>query len=131
MKLKNSSGIPDEQIREIINFVKPQGVTKFDIEIKKSRFTFSGLACPLQNRVLVKINKNLRFPYIKYPYKAYLGFKAFALQECLVYVIGHELRHVWQGKHRKGWRVWGAKGRYSERDACAYGIHMMREWRRK
>ena len=38
-----------------------------------------------------------------------------------IYILAHELRHVWQ------WRVLGG---ISERDACAYGIHILRRWRR-
>lgn len=51
--------------------------------------------------------------------------------EALVYVLAHELRHQWQAIHPKGWRVWGARGQYSERDADAYAIKMLRNWRAK
>ncbi len=45
-------------------------------------------------------------------------------------VTAHELRHLWQAQHPKGWRVWGSRGQYSERDADAYAIRMLRAWRR-
>lgn len=45
--------------------------------------------------------------------------------------MAHEARHFWQHKVRKGWRVWGARGRYSEVDAEAYTIRKLREWRRR
>jgi hypothetical protein len=51
--------------------------------------------------------------------------------EALVYVIAHELRHLWQGVVPRGHRVWGARGQYSERDADAYAIRMLRAWRRR
>ena len=50
--------------------------------------------------------------------------------EALVLVTAHELRHLWQAQHPKGWRVWGSRGQYSERDADAYAIRMLRAWRR-
>jgi hypothetical protein len=51
--------------------------------------------------------------------------------EALVYVLAHELRHLWQGRVHRGRRVWGSRGQYSERDADAYAIHKLREWRRR
>jgi hypothetical protein len=52
-------------------------------------------------------------------------------QECLIYVIAHELRHLYQEKNKADW-VYGSKGRKSsERDADAYAISKVREWRRK
>jgi hypothetical protein len=52
-------------------------------------------------------------------------------QECLLYVIAHELRHLYQAKNKVDW-VYGSRGRKSsERDADAYAISKVREWRRK
>lgn len=51
--------------------------------------------------------------------------------EMLVYLMAHELRHLWQARVPRGRRVWGARGQFSERDACAYGIQKVRAWRRK
>jgi hypothetical protein len=51
-------------------------------------------------------------------------------EEVLVHIFAHELRHLWQKNHPgKRGKVWGAKGQYSERDADAYAIRKMREWR--
>ncbi len=50
--------------------------------------------------------------------------------EALVLVTAHELRHLWQAQHPKGWRAWGSRGQYSERDADAYAIRTLRAWRR-
>lgn len=50
--------------------------------------------------------------------------------EALVYVMAHELRHLWQARVPRGRRCWGSRSQYSERDADAYAIHMLREWRR-
>jgi hypothetical protein len=68
--------------------------------------------------------------------------------EALVMILGHEFRHLWQTdipdehnlperKARSHWRkfkrrgyVWGARGVLSNRDADAYAIHKVREYRR-
>ena len=42
-------------------------------------------------------------------------------EEMAIYILAHELRHVWQWRLHRG---------ISERDACAYGIHILRRWRR-
>lgn len=51
-------------------------------------------------------------------------------EEAVVHLAAHELRHLWQKNHtgRRG-KVWGARGRFSERDADAYAIRKTREWR--
>jgi hypothetical protein len=51
-------------------------------------------------------------------------------RECLVYLIAHELRHLYQAKNKTGW-IYGSKGkRSSERDADAYAITKVRAWRK-
>jgi len=61
----------------------------------------------------------------------YLPYLALNKEEEIIHVIAHELRHLWQAKVKSGHRVWGARGRFSERDADAYGIRKVREWRRE
>ena len=51
-------------------------------------------------------------------------------KELFIHILAHELRHIWQAKHKRGWRVWGSRGQFSERDADAYAIHKVREYRR-
>jgi len=60
----------------------------------------------------------------------YLPMEFYNRVEALVAITAHELRHLWQAQHPKGWRVWGARGQFSERDADAYALHMLRLWRR-
>lgn len=51
-------------------------------------------------------------------------------QECLVYLIAHELRHLYQAKNKTAW-IYGSKGKRSrERDADAYAIAKVRAWRK-
>ena len=74
--------------------------------------------------IYVAVSKADRFPsppqrtawkegYLPEPYFA-------SREEMAVYILAHELRHVWQ------WRVHNLISQHdAERDACAYGIHMM------
>jgi hypothetical protein len=134
MRLKNYTDIETERIREIIRFVKPSGIGGFDVRISNTkRYRFAGRAymegsdyhdrdCPF---IVVRIGgKGWDYPYKSCSYGIILS-----KEEILVMVIAHELRHLWQYKHKKG-KVWGAKGRFSERDADAYAIRKVREWRR-
>jgi hypothetical protein len=62
--------------------------------------------------------------------KGYINHLELNREESLVYTLAHEFRHFWQSNHKgKRGKVWGAKGKISERDASAYGIRKMREWR--
>lgn len=141
MKLKNTSKIFEtEIIRKITKFVKPAGITNFDIWVKNSKSwggrayykgcSYHGSFAPY---IVIRINSKLHYPLNVNPRQSpgYLKhIKLYSAIEFLVYMIAHELRHLWQNKHPKGWRVWGAKGQFSERDADAYALHKIREWRR-
>ena len=63
--------------------------------------------------------------------KGYIDSLLLSRTEALVNVMAHEFRHLWQKNHSgKIGKVWGAKGKFSERDADAYAIKKHREWRR-
>ncbi len=51
-------------------------------------------------------------------------------EEMIVYLIAHELRHLFQAKakNKRGYYK-GSKGRYSEYDAEMYAIDMLEKWR--
>jgi hypothetical protein len=164
MRLRNSSGIPDETVRDVIRFVRPPGISKFDVMVKRSDSVFGGMSYSAGSGyhmtadpfVTVRIGDESRFPFFvrgdradhqggavtvysdgrppkvsKYQSKGYLtvGWLTSRI-EALVMVMAHELRHQWQRTHSRG-RVWGSRGRYSERDADAYALKMLRAWRRK
>jgi hypothetical protein len=62
----------------------------------------------------------------------YIDSLILSREEALVHVLAHELRHFWQCNHpSKRSKVWGARGRFSDRDADAYAIRKTREWRRQ
>lgn len=140
MKLKNYTDIDDETIREIIRFVKPSDVSGFDISIKNCGIgayrgraysqgcSYHGSAAPL---VIVSIGADDKYPVNVPAHKGYLPMQFYNRVEALVAVTAHELRHLWQAKHPRGWRVWGARGQFSERDADAYALRMLRKWRRE
>jgi hypothetical protein len=51
--------------------------------------------------------------------------------EAIINLMAHEFRDFWQVNHRTRRRkVWGSRGKMSDRDADAYAIRKMREWRR-
>jgi hypothetical protein len=164
MRLENSTNISDERVQEIIRFVRPSGISGFDVRISNSKYLFAGSAYSNGSSlhktsnpfIVVRVtNEEEKFPYfahyksqtkvhlrpkqgtIKLESKAiskssggYLDHLLLSREEALVHVIAHELRHLWQKNHKKG-KVWGARGRYSDRDADAYAIRKTREWRRR
>ena len=143
LRIKNHTDISDELIRKIIRFVQPPGVSGFDVRVSnldiRARSFGRGRAythgCHLHDRrghfIVVSLGARHWFPMKDSNMKGYLPFPWMASrEEAAVYLIAHELRHLWQTKVPKGYRVWGARGQYSERDACAYAIRMLRAWRR-
>ena len=137
MKIKNYTDIDIENLREIIRFVKPSGVSNFDISFKNCTHAFRGVAytkgCSYHSSaaplVIVSIGRDDKFPMSKRARKGYLSCDIYTRLEAFVFITAHELRHLWQELHPKGWRVWGARGQFSERDADAYAIRKLREWR--
>jgi hypothetical protein len=61
----------------------------------------------------------------------YINHILLSREEVIVHVVAHELRHLWQAKVKRGYRVWGARGQFSDRDADAYAIRKTRKWRRR
>ena len=136
-RIANDSDFPTSFVRAAFNFCLPAGVTKIDVVFLEPVATGTGESsgqCWLNGVernnfqrpfIYVAVSKADRFPsppqrtawkegYLPEPYFA-------SREEMAIYILAHELRHVWQ------WRVHGG---ISERDACAYGIHILRRWRR-
>ncbi len=128
MRLTNYTDIPNAQVREVVAFVCPSNVTNRTIIVHNTaRRLASGNAGG--RRIMVKVPTVPRCPAMP-PRKAYLGWPPHTRIEALVLILAHELRHSWQSKVPRGYRVWGARGQYSERDCDAYAIRMLRAWRR-
>jgi hypothetical protein len=138
MKMRNYTPLDDAWLRKVIAAVKPANVTNFDISFKNCGYkghrgraytkgcSYHGSWAPL---VIVSLGK-ATYPYKTTSRGAYLGVELYSLAEAAVFITAHELRHLWQGKIKKRWRVWGSKGQYSERDADAYALQMVRRYRR-
>lgn len=131
MRLKNSTDIPDDWIRACVAAVRPPGISNFQVTVtnttagaSRGRMTFDG-------GVLVRVprtEKGARF--VHNVGGAYLPIAYGSRRETLLVVLAHELRHLWQQRIPRGRRVWGSRGQYSERDADAYALQMLRRYRR-
>lgn len=146
-QLINTTDIPDDVVRAVLTFVAPPGVRGYAINLKNMPRGghFKGWAyadgCGFHGArpgQLVTLGIGSRpgmFPYRGQTERhagGYLPIPPLANKtEALVYVAAHELRHLWQYRVPRGRRVWGARGRMSERDADAYAIRMLRRWRRE
>ena len=131
MRLTNCTDIPNDLIREIIRFVSPATTKNIRFRIWKCRQQYSGRGGSGEVTIKIAQKNTFKFPLVRPPRKAYIGFTLYSYEEILVYLLAHEIRHCWQSEHKKGWRYYGSKGQYSERDASCYGLHMVREWRRR
>jgi hypothetical protein len=141
MKLKNHTDIPTDFIKEVIRFVRPSGISKFDVRVVNHVGTAGrGVAYPRGSGylntappfVIASIAPRKRFKrYVATGSGGYLPIPIGSREEAIVVILAHELRHLWQHKVKRGRRVWGARGQFSERDADAYALHKLREWRRR
>lgn len=148
MKIRNTTDMSDDLVRRVIAFVRPPGVRRFDVMVRNAgRGIVHGRAFAHghpSHRIsrygtpFIRVNVSAdpdAFPlppgsayeqdgaYLPAPYLA-------SRTEALVYICAHEMRHLWHARVPRGRRVWGARGQYSERDADAYAIRMLRAWRR-
>lgn len=139
MRLKNTTDIPNEAIREVIRFVRPPGISGFDVSVKNTARGLAGRAywagsayhdraCPF---VVLRIGRSGWPRDASSPHRpGYLGVPRLENKiEALVFLAAHELRHLWQARGIKRGRARGSRGRFSERDADAYAFKMLDEWR--
>jgi hypothetical protein len=136
VKIRNDESVfSNELLREVVRFVRPNGISRFRIEVIRTKRGNHAIAYPARRGGVIKVwlNPETKFPHgTDTPRRGgYLPSWEFSLEEILVHYVAHELRHLWQAAVPRGYRVWGARGRYSERDADAYGIRMTRAWRRR
>jgi len=141
MRLRNTTNFDINLIREIIRFVRPPGIKRFDVWVKNSRSGFSGRAycygtsyhdhgrmCPY---IAVRVGDN-KFPFThSYPWLKNGPNITFENKEdILVYLLAHELRHLWQAKtkNRRGYAN-GSKGKFSEIDCEMYSKEMLEKWK--
>ena len=134
MRLKNYTDIPDETIRNLIRAVRPSGISNFDVRVTNGkRFTGKaytrGAGCHETANAFIICRIPQKKHLVYGARGAYLPMALGSRIEMLIILLAHELRHLWQAKHTKG-KVWGSRGRFSERDADAYALQMLRRFRR-
>ena len=131
MRFCNGTSLPDALLRQFIRHCCPSGVTGFSVKVTNCRARGGrGRAWFNQNRILVRVQTGEQHYAGHGPRKGYLGMLPMTRAEVALFVLAHELRHLWQKRVPKGRRVWGARGQYSERDADAYAFRAVRTWRR-
>lgn len=139
---RNHTDIDDATCRAIYNAVVPSGLPAHDVDIKNysgkggrgvayaAGSSFHANARPFITIYIPKDDAHARY---RWPmHGGYLDVVTGSRIEALVHLLAHELRHLWQGKAKGKPRgmVYGAKGRFSERDADAYALQMLRRYRR-
>lgn len=143
-RLRNSTDIPDALVRHVADFVMPPGgLRAWDLELRntahgatcgRAYWHGSGYHTTVRPFVVVRVSKVERWRGGP-PRRAKAGYLPEPAQgsrlEQLVHVLAHELRHLWQARVKSGRRVWGSRGRFSERDADAWALHCLRRWRRE
>lgn len=140
---RNYTNISDDEARAIYRAVLPPGLSAHDVEIKNGDHAGAGTAysagsgyhATARPFVVVRVSKTERMARQirhKNEGKGYLPIALGSRREVLLYILAHELRHLWQAKAKGKPRgmTYGSKGRFSERDACAYGMQMLRRYRR-
>lgn len=136
MRLANTTTIPDDLVRAIIREVCPANVTNYTVRVTNAGYgKFRGVAYACSNRITVRIAATNAAAQLDYRHKSlgkgYLeGYSITGRLEALLFVLAHEFRHLWQSRVKRGYRVWGSRGQFSERDADAYALSMLRKFRR-
>lgn len=148
--LKNTSWFSDEQVMQVIRFVKPRGTKNATVTVRNlmprarsgKRYVslnmsyFNGFARPeiRPAEVVVRVGPSFFFPSeVTEAHGAYLPVPRLRTRtEALVYVMAHELRHVWQAQNRKARRLCGKHRLHCslcETDADLYAQRQLRRWR--
>lgn len=131
----NTTSVSKEVFQEIVRFTIPPGVHGIKIQIRNTWNGHGGAAWVGCRRVGLRFQTDLKYPSWIHPYqRGQLKGKKYwlaSLEERIVYITAHELRHMWQRKSRnKAGYVWGSRGKFSEIDADSYALKMLRAWRR-
>jgi hypothetical protein len=142
MRLKNTTTIPISTIREVIRFVRPPGISGFDVRVSNTGpgrlagtaytggSSYHDRACPF---VVLRVGQS-GWPRNPSPPHApgYLGIPLLETRvEALVFIAAHELRHLWQARGVRRGRAKGSRGKFSERDADTYAYQMLEAWRKQ
>lgn len=147
---RNYTDLPDVTLRAIYDAVCPAGLPAHDVAIKnlgrgsvrgRAYTRGSGYHVTARPFVVVSVARTdvqaRQILNIQHR-PGYLTYAVGSRIEAVVAVLAHELRHLWQAsgsldgvrcRSRRG-MVWGSRGQFSERDADAYALQMLRRFRR-
>jgi len=142
MKLINTTSINDALLHQIIRYCQPSGVYLKDIKqfkFKSTKYYHHG--CYFHNkRIVIHVPKPFTYtkPHVRSQSGGYLESTHYTWLEELIYLVAHEMRHMWQ--HNNQWKVpreakrvrkhrMGTNASLTEVDACLYGIRKMRQYR--
>lgn len=146
--LRNTSAFSNEQVWEALTYAVPalklKNHKKVDVTVtNKSSGNYTGTCyyngCSWHNTpnplIITRItSEEKKFPRLtEYePGEGYINSLLLDRMEALILMLSHEFRHLWQkeneGRSRRV-KVWGARGIFSERDADAFAIRKVREYR--
>jgi len=139
MRLKNTTTIPDDLIREVIRFVRPPGISNFDVRVSNTARGIAGRAYPQGSGyhdracpfAVLRVGRVWPLGASAPRRAGYLWTPRFEDRiEGLVFIAAHELRHLWQARGIKRGRAKGARGNgFSERDADTYAYEQLARWR--
>jgi hypothetical protein len=149
--LRNTSAFEDskvwEALRHVVPALKLKKYREVDVTISKRHDGDYGARCypdgcdyhtvaPDKPLVKVRISADEKyFPCMETHEsgQGYIDCLILDSMECLVHLLAHEFRHFWQYEHPTSCRdrIWGSRGVVSNRDADAYAIRKMREYRRR
>lgn len=124
MKLLNTSGFPDDLVREVYRFTRPNGVGLTQLRVRRrdeSETGYSGHSWAFDRRIVVTVRSTWsawdRWHYGRMASDRGLraasrtggdGYLDFAMRnpvEVLVVIVAHENRHQWQHKGRRYHKV--------------------------
>jgi hypothetical protein len=147
--LRNTSVFSNEQVWEALRHVLPvlklKNYNNVDVTVtNKSSGNYTGTCyyngCGWHNTsnplIITRItSEEKKFPRLsEYASgEGYINCLLLDRMEALILMLSHEFRHLWQKENegnRRG-KVCGARGIFSERDADAFAIRKVREYRRQ
>jgi len=143
MKLVNTTSINDALLHQIIRYCQPSGVYLKDIKQFKFKSTkrYHHGAYYHNKRIVIHVPKPFTYtkPHVRLQRRGYLESTHYTWLEELIYVVAHEMRHMWQ--HNNDWKLpriikrirkhtMGTRAKLTEVDACVYGIQKARAWRK-
>lgn len=143
LRLKNTTDVPTPLVKDILKFVTPENIkpVEFTVTVTNASYSLRGRYMGYrQPRVLARVAKRFKPHRIALYQDAQNKGKKLAVTskvEALVYILAHEMRHLWQhhgsvqhSSFPTGYAK-NARGRFSEVDTESYAVNRLRAWRRR